>query len=166
MSDFNEAFQEVIGLEGGYVFDPSDKGLETKWGIAKRWNPGVDIKNLTLEGAKQIYWKQYWNPLQLALVQDDAVATEIFEQAVNMGRKQAALHAQLALQLVDGPVVVDGYMGPATAAAINGLGQRLKLPYLKTLNGLQFKKYMEIVDADPSQKRFFVGWLKRINFNG
>ena len=49
-------FDEIIGLtldhEGGYVHDPKDLGGETNFGIAKRFYPDVDIKNLTKEGAK------------------------------------------------------------------------------------------------------------------
>jgi hypothetical protein len=47
---------------GGYTNDPVDAGGETKWGISKRANPTVDIKNLTLEAAMEIYKQKYWNP--------------------------------------------------------------------------------------------------------
>lgn len=163
MSDFEQSFSEIIGLEGGYVFDPSDKGGETKWGISKRFHPYVDIKNLSKEEAKQIYWRDYWNPLCLSVVEDDTIATEIFEQAVNMGRALAAFHVQWSLALCGIEVAVDGFLGQQTAAAINSLGQRLKQPFLKCLNGFQFKKYLDIVNNDPSQKKFFVGWLKRVS---
>lgn len=57
---FDKAFEIVIGFEGGYSNDSNDPGGETKHGISKRYNPDVDIKNLTLEGAKQIYLERYW----------------------------------------------------------------------------------------------------------
>ena len=166
MANFEAAFDEVIGLEGGYVNDPNDKGGETNWGIAKRWHPNVDVKHLSKEGAKQIYWNEYWNPLQLAVVLNDDIAAEIFEQAVNMGRKQAAYHVQWSLGLLGEPVNVDGFLGQATSAAINKLGQARSLAFLKCANGFQFMKYLEIVTADPSQKKFFVGWLKRVAIHG
>ena len=44
------SFDEIIGItlhhEGGYVHDPKDLGGETKYGIAKRFYPDVDIKIL------------------------------------------------------------------------------------------------------------------------
>lgn len=46
--------------EGGYVNNPKDPGGETKYGIAKRSHPDVDIKNLTLDGAIDIYHREYW----------------------------------------------------------------------------------------------------------
>jgi len=45
---------------GGYTNDPVDPGGETKWGISKRANPDVDIKNLTRDQAVEIYKKRYW----------------------------------------------------------------------------------------------------------
>ena len=48
-------------IEGGYVNDPNDPGGETKYGICKRDHPTVDIKNLTIDGAKAIYRSEYWN---------------------------------------------------------------------------------------------------------
>ena len=35
MSDFNKAFDRVIGHEGGYVNHPSDPGGETNWGVTR-----------------------------------------------------------------------------------------------------------------------------------
>jgi len=59
-ANFDRAFALVVGLEGGYVNDPKDPGGETKYGISKRANPDEDIKNLTLDRAKQIYRMKYW----------------------------------------------------------------------------------------------------------
>jgi hypothetical protein len=60
--NFDKAFEFTVGLEGGYSNDPNDPGGETKYGISKRFNPEVDVKNLTLEQAKDIYRRKYWLP--------------------------------------------------------------------------------------------------------
>lgn len=57
---FERAFSCVLQNEGVYVNDPSDSGGETKYGISKRSYPNLDIKNLTLEEAKKIYFCDYW----------------------------------------------------------------------------------------------------------
>ena len=57
MKNFNEIIEKVLEHEGGYVNDPTDLGGETKYGITKRFYPNVDIKNLTIEQAKEIYKK-------------------------------------------------------------------------------------------------------------
>lgn len=59
---FDRAFELTVGVEGGYVNDSHDPGGETKYGIAKMYHPNVDIKNLTLDQAKEIYLKEYWIP--------------------------------------------------------------------------------------------------------
>lgn len=70
----NNRYQKALGftleietgndlVNGGYTNDPDDPGGETKWGISKRANPDLDIKNLTLEDAINIYYHRYWVPL-------------------------------------------------------------------------------------------------------
>lgn len=47
--------------EGGYINDPDDPGGETKYGISKKYHPNLDIKNLTLDQAINIYKLEYWD---------------------------------------------------------------------------------------------------------
>jgi lysozyme family protein len=61
MSKFDEIIEVVLEHEGGYVNDPKDPGGETNFGIAKRSNPDVDIKNLTKAEASLIYKTKYWD---------------------------------------------------------------------------------------------------------
>lgn len=84
MTNFERAFAFIIGEEGGYVNDPHDPGGETKFGISKRAYPGVDIKALTLDGAKAIYREDYWNALRLD-ERKYGPALVLFDCAVNQG---------------------------------------------------------------------------------
>lgn len=161
-SDFDRAFAEVIGLEGGYVHDPDDYGGETKYGISKRSYPELNIKAMTLEEAASIYLRDYWGRMRLPEVENYDIAAELFEQGVNMGTATAITNLQKSLNIVDGPVTVDGVIGPETLAAVNDLAPEQKDALLKCLNGFQFNHYLDIVENNPSQKRFLVGWLKRI----
>jgi lysozyme family protein len=53
----------VIPHEGTtYENDPDDPGGPTKYGIDHRSHPDVDIKNLTINEAIQIYHESYWIP--------------------------------------------------------------------------------------------------------
>ena len=88
LTTFDEIIEVVLEHEGGYVNDPDDAGGETKYGIAKRWYPDVDIKNLTKEQAKKIYHTDYWRrgkcdelPPQLRHI--------YFDMCVNFGRSGA-----------------------------------------------------------------------------
>lgn len=68
LNSARKSFKFVIDKEvgnkpnGGYTVDPDDPGGETKWGIAKKYHPNVDIKNLTPDGALAIYLNEYWYP--------------------------------------------------------------------------------------------------------
>jgi len=82
--NFDHAVEIILRYEGGYVNDPYDPGGETNFGISKRSNPGVDIKNLTRESAKEIYRIAYWNPLR-AEVMPAYLQLAHFDTAVNCG---------------------------------------------------------------------------------
>lgn len=58
--EFERTWPLIKRFEGGYVNHPNDPGGETKYGISKRSYPTRDIKNLTEEDAKAIYWRDYW----------------------------------------------------------------------------------------------------------
>jgi lysozyme family protein len=92
---FERAFSIVIGAEGGYVDDPQDPGGETKYGISKRAYPAVDIKNLTLEQARDIYLRDYW--LAAGCHRGtEVMAILIFDCAVNQGVSRARQIASIA----------------------------------------------------------------------
>lgn len=89
MNYFNECFQAIImnpSIEGGatYVNNPKDPGGETKYGIAKRSHPTLNIRDLSEAGARDIYIREYWLPLSLDK-SDYPWALVTFDCAVNQG---------------------------------------------------------------------------------
>jgi lysozyme family protein len=64
MSVFDDLIGRVLTHEGGYVSDPRDPGGETRFGIAKRSYPNVDIKALTRDDAIAIYRRDFWVRVQ------------------------------------------------------------------------------------------------------
>lgn len=89
-SAFDKAFAIVVGEEGGYVNNPRDPGGETKYGIAKKYHPNLDIKSLTLDQAKQIYLRGYWEPLGCHKY-PWLVALPLFDCGINCGVAEALL---------------------------------------------------------------------------
>ena len=155
---FNNAFERTLGHEGGYVHDPVDPGGETKYGISKRSYPQVDIRTLTVEDAKHIYHRDFWQPLQLDLLRGD-VAAEIFDTAINMGKSKAVTIAQRSACYLGHSCAGDGIIGPKTLAALNAANPS---DLLRCLNALQLCRYVELVESNPAFAKFAVGWLKRI----
>lgn len=84
MTALELAFGFTLPHEGGYVNDPKDPGGETKFGISKRSYPSLDIKNLTLEKAKEIYIRDYWNELSCNTF-TTSLAIAAFDTAVLCG---------------------------------------------------------------------------------
>lgn len=107
---FDVASDRLLGHEGGYVNDPNDPGGETNWGISKRSYPNVDIKNLTREGAKAIYFTDFW---QVTCNMDDALRWQAFDFAVNSGIQTAIRKLQQSIGAAD-----DGHWGPMSMAKL------------------------------------------------
>ena len=85
---FSLAIKFTLRWEGGYVNHPSDPGGETKFGISKRAYPDVDIKNLTEDQAKNIYYQDYWLPAGCEDL-EPLLAICVFDAAVNVGVRRA-----------------------------------------------------------------------------
>lgn len=81
---FDLCIPYILQYEGGYVFDKTDKGGETNYGISKRAYPLVDIKALTKQGAIDIYRRDYWIKSGSDSL-DWPLCLVHFDTAVNMG---------------------------------------------------------------------------------
>lgn len=162
-SKFENAWGLLMELEGGFTDNPSDPGGATKWGISRRSHPDVDIVSLTEEGAKAIYKCDYWPPW-MDSVMDWGVAAELFEQLVNMRPRTAVKIWQRALRYLGADLAVDGEFGPVTLRNINDYSNRMRIPLLKALNGVQFVHFLKLVESGERFKVFSVGWLRRIEF--
>lgn len=99
MADFTKAIQKIIASEGGYVNDPNDPGGETKFGISKRSYPNEDIKNLTIERAREIYKRDFWDKIGGDQIKDQAIADLLVDSAVNEGVVPAVKRAQIIVNI-------------------------------------------------------------------
>lgn len=84
----DKIFKKIIGIiisrnEGGYVNDPQDLGGETKYGISKRSYPNVNIKNLTLEQAENIYYNDFFK--KLPFISEPNLMYQLLDHAINAG---------------------------------------------------------------------------------
>jgi lysozyme family protein len=148
---FNKCIDVILRNEGGYVNDPDDSGGETNYGISKRAFPDSDIKNLTQDEAKQIYYDNYWLPLYLEALNDINAALQIFDMAVNAGVTRAVKIAQKVTN-----VLVDGKMGVITLGAINTC-ECFTVKY----KNARIDYYYNI--AVGKNTKYLFGWIKRVN---
>lgn len=85
MADFDVAYHELISLwedEGMTGKITSDAGGVTKWGISTNAFPSTDIKELTLEDAKELTKRFYW---QFDQFQNQRVANKMLQMGFNLG---------------------------------------------------------------------------------
>ena len=153
LKEFNEIIEVVLEHEGGYVNDPKDPGGETNYGIAKRSHPDVDIKNLTKEGAKEIYKEVYWDKNKVEKVPEQ-LRHIYFDMCVNMGRKRAGRIVQRAANNKGHNLVVDGVLGPVTLGKINNVE-------LERVRAFRIKFYADLVTKKPDLEKFYFGWFRR-----
>jgi lysozyme family protein len=144
--------------EGGYVKDPQDAGGETKFGVSKRSYPHLDIKNLTRDQARQIYFVDFWMKAKCEDIEDENIATKLFDLAVHTGIPQAIKLIQRALRAAGTQVIEDGIIGLITLSAINKTDSTDLLAALKSEAA---GYYRLIVGTNPTQRRFIEGWINR-----
>ncbi|WP_457642654.1 glycoside hydrolase family 108 protein [Persephonella sp.] len=149
---FETAFRLVLAKEGGYVNDPYDSGGETKYGISKKAYPHLDIKNLTLQQAKEIYYRDYWIPSKADKLPDQ-LAIMHFDTAVNTGVKTANKILQKALNRQGFDLQVDGIIGPKTLNAI----KNANLSKLLADYTIERNRYY----AKVGNSRYIKGWINR-----
>lgn len=160
---FDEAFEKLTGHEGGLSTVRSDPGnwtggkvgvgdlRGTKYGISAASYPGEDIRNLTLDRAKAIYRRDFWDKVH----GDDlpyVVAFNLFDGAVNSGPSRAIKWMQEAAG-----VAADGIVGPRSLAAFHEGPEALAARY----NGIRLR-FMAGLSTWPT---FGKGWARRIADN-
>ena len=154
MSSFDDAFDALIGNEGGYVNDPRDPGGETMWGVTARVarSSGYTgaMKDLPRDTAKAITKRLYWDPLRLDSF-DPRVAFQILDANYNGG------HAVIWMQGAAG-VAVDGLIGPQTVAAVQAVDP---LRFMLRWNALRLTYYTSL----KTWPTFGKGWTNRIASN-
>lgn len=155
MSNFDQAFVELLGNEGGYSNDPNDPGGETNWGITiavARENGYIGpMKDMDQSVAKAIYVKKYW--LDAFEQLPYPIAFQVFDAAVNSGVGQAVRWLQRSVGAAD-----DGKLGPVTLQAIQTVDP-IKLVMLFNAERLLFMTNLSTWGS------FGKGWARRVANN-
>lgn len=153
---FDEAFDRLIGHEGGYVDHPDDPGGATNWGITERTARAHgydgDMRALTRETARRIYRESYWDRAR-ADQYDGAIGYQLFDAAVNHGIGNAVRMLQRAVGVAD-----DGAVGPVTLVAIQAM---TPTDVLMRFNAERLMFYTAL-STWPSFGR---GWARRVAGN-
>jgi type VI secretion system secreted protein VgrG len=161
MATLAQALPWVLRHEGGWSDDPSDPGGATNHGItlATAQRHGIataeDLRAITDDQVAAIYRADYW---RFDGIDDQRVATKIFDIAVNVGLATAVHLVQDALNTLGACLAEDGRWGPKTEASVNAVdpGKLLQLVSYE-----QAEYYRAIVAHRPESRKFLAGWLVR-----
>lgn len=127
MSSFETTFSRTIGHEGKFQANPKDRGnwtsgkegvgqlKGTKWGLAAMTYPDLDIANITIDEAKAIYKRDWWDKLSMERW-PNVMQYQMFDAAFNHGTGRANQFLQYAVKAAE-----DGKIGPNTMAAVNAM---------------------------------------------
>lgn len=167
---------DVLQAEGGYVNDPNDRGGETNFGItvavARANGYHGPMQDMPQSVAEAIYRKRYITEPQFDKVAtiNEAIGLELVDTGVNMGPHRAGEFLQRWLNGFNLPgsgyqdLFVDGRVGPMTLDALKRYlahrGKEGVSVLLRGLNSGQGNRYLEITEANKSQRSFLYGWVR------
>ena len=169
MSDFQKAWAITLKHEGGFQRLPNDKGnwtggkigvgelKGTKYGISATQFPDLDIENLTVEEAGNIYLEKYW---QYNEVESQAIADKMFDLGVLFGVATAVSVMQLTLQANEPQQPITGKFGPITLGNVNSQDETSLLASYKA-NMLTHA--FNVIAKNPAERPFIGNWGNRIN---
>lgn len=161
MDRFVDFIDRVLTHEGGWSEDPADPGnwtggkpgvgelKGTKYGIAANTYPHLDIRNLTIDQAKAIYRRDFWQAARCDVL-PPLVGFQLLDAAVNSGIGRASRWLQLAAG-----VTADGKIGPKTLGALQSMDPN-DLCYLFLAERLDFLNDLSTFT------RYGRGWTQRI----
>lgn len=160
-ASFERAFDFLMFVEGGYVNNKYDKGGKTKYGISKKAYPQEDIENLTIERAKEIYRRDYWESVYCDNLIPN-LALVVFDFAVNSGVSTAVKYLQRAVNIYrdENKLEEDGILGPKTKEALLAVYHTHLVGIMIVLRRQFFN---QLVERDASQRVFLKGWMNRID---
>lgn len=177
MTVFERALAHTLGIEGDFSDDPADSGGATRYGIteavARKHGYAGSMKSLPLDVAKTIYWRDYWNVLQLEIISalSERLAFKLFDLGVNAGVGFAAASLQRSLNILnrgqaDYPdMSVDGGIGTVTIRALHEFykkrGQDGAVVLLSMINCIQGAHYIYLAERRPKDEKFVYGWFRQ-----
>lgn len=172
MNFFDQAFDYVIANEGViYTNDPVDSGGPTKFGVTlKAYQEHVgrlvlsdEIKDMSIDIAKEFYHKKYWTPLGCENLVNLGVSICMMDTGVLYGVHTASEMAQRTANLHGGVlnlIKVDGIIGPQSIEKLNGVPQK---DFIDIFYCLILTRIETVIEAHPKNEKYRNGWTSRAN---
>ena len=154
MSSFDNAFESLMGNEGGYSNNAADPGGETMWGVtarvARAHGYAGAMRDLPKDTAKDIAKKLYWDPLHCDEF-DGRVGFQVLDANYNGG------HVVTWMQQAAG-IKATGILTPETIAAVKAVDVHSFIMRFIAVR----QNYLACLKTWPS---FGKGWINRTSLN-
>ena len=177
MAQFDPIFKLTLNHEGGFQQLANDsanyvngKLIGTNRGISavgyydfyKKVPTVQDMKNLTVEQAKAIYKKNYWDKINGDKIQNQSVAELMFQYIIGSGASQLSDLKAIANIIAGKKVMaeIDKSFTDAEAAIINSLPA---VKYWAALKAWRHAFFIRLTNAKPKLKQFLRGWQSRLD---
>lgn len=161
---FDIAFENVLQYEGGFTNDPKDRGnwttgvigkglcKGTKYGISTMAYPSLNIRDLTVNQAKDIYYKDYWLKNKLDKL-EPVLAFQLFDACIQHGSGTAIKLLQKLLG-----ITTSGSLDEVTLST-------LKYENQKILAYRYIAKRLEYYTSIKTFSTYGKGWVNRMALN-
>lgn len=174
-----EYLKQVLNYEGGYLSAEKaaklgDKGGETCRGItvgALRTAiqmglvpPTVTVESLLtdLESVRKIYEVNYYRASRSNII-PHPLSFAHFDASVNHGKGNGFKFLQRTLNKIGYKLDVDGGFGPKTLSALQEALYKDDIMNMTSIYCyIRFTFYNAIVKNNPSQQKFYNGWINRL----
>jgi lysozyme family protein len=175
----DELTDEVIRREGGYVNDPDDPGGATNFGVTihtmRRLGLDLDgdgdvdsrdVRALTRSQAVDIFKRHYFEKPGISLL-PEPLQPSVYDMYINAGGNAVFILQRLVKQMGE-DVVIDGALGPNTAAAVDR-AYRKAPDYMVDAYGIARRNYyFRLADRRAASRKYARtraggkgGWIKR-----
>ncbi len=171
--------QQIVAREGGFVNDPDDPGGATNFGVTihtlRRLGldlngdgaVGVaDVRHLTRAQAVDIFVQHYFHQPRIDAL-PEALHPSVFDMYVNAGSNAVKILQRLLCDM-GYPVVVDGVLGPQSAAAAEAAFAKAPREMVNAYGIARRNYYFNLADRRPASRKYARtraggkgGWIKR-----
>jgi lysozyme family protein len=179
MQRVRDIAEEIVAREGGFVNDPDDPGGATNFGVTIRTMRALgldldgdgeigvsDVRRMTRAQAVDIFIEHYFRRPRIDTL-PEVLQASVFDMQVNAGANAVRILQRL-LREMGQAVVVDGVIGPRTAAAAEAAA-RAAPDHIADAYGIARRSYyLRLADARPGLRRFARsraggkgGWIRR-----
>jgi lysozyme family protein len=161
--------QEDATMTGEVTTLTGDTGGATRFGLASSSHPELvasgffDViktpRDAALVVAEAVYNSAYAVPLEIARINDQAVATAVLSFGINAGLLGDGKLLQQACGAAGNPVTVDGHVGPGTLSAANSINPS---QLLNAFSEAAIGFYGGLAAEHPQDAAFVKGWDNRV----